>query len=158
MKIYSPAAHAFYAPEFEADYRAGGAWPADGVEITDELHAELLEAQSAGKVITADEDGNPIAVDPPPPTREQSITILRAAVQAHLDDAARQYGYLGIDDAVTYADESTVPQYEVEGKALRTWRSQVRQAAKAVFDAWHDGDPAPTPEQVLAVLPAFEAP
>lgn len=41
--------------------------PADAVEITSEFHAELLAAQSGGKVIRAGEDGKPVAVDPPPP-------------------------------------------------------------------------------------------
>lgn len=42
--------------------------PADAVEITDEYHSILLEAQSSGRQITADENGHPIAINPPKPT------------------------------------------------------------------------------------------
>ncbi|MCG9032691.1 hypothetical protein [Laribacter hongkongensis] len=55
--------------------------PADAVEITAEQHAELLAAQSAGKIITADADGNPIATDPPPP----SLDDLRAAALTRIN-------------------------------------------------------------------------
>ena len=37
--------------------------PDDAVEITDEQHQELLQGQSNGKQITADDDGNPILID-----------------------------------------------------------------------------------------------
>ena len=52
----------------------GDAIPADAVEITNEQHAALLSAQSAGKLIQSDDGGNPIAVAPPAP----SIETLRA--------------------------------------------------------------------------------
>ena len=42
----------------------GAAIPADVVEITEREHALLMVEQSAGKVIVADANGNPIAVDP----------------------------------------------------------------------------------------------
>ncbi|HDN9015381.1 TPA: DUF4376 domain-containing protein [Aeromonas salmonicida] len=43
--------------------------PANAVEISDSYHSDLLQAQSAGKKITANEDGYPIAIDPPTPMR-----------------------------------------------------------------------------------------
>lgn len=39
--------------------------PTDAVEITAEYHAELLQAQSTGKQITADDNGYPIAIEHP---------------------------------------------------------------------------------------------
>lgn len=58
---YSPSRRGFF-PEFlpYADL------PADLIEITDEYHAELMEAQRAGKEIVAGADGVPQAVDPQP--------------------------------------------------------------------------------------------
>lgn len=41
--------------------------PADAVEITSEQHKALIEGQSTGKVIAANDDGFPILQDPPPP-------------------------------------------------------------------------------------------
>ena len=49
----------------------GDAIPADAVEISEAVHAALLEAQSSGKVIQADQSGHPLAVDPPKPTAAQ---------------------------------------------------------------------------------------
>lgn len=52
--------------------------PADAVEITAEHHAALMQAQSEGKVITADDNGYPVAVERPPPGMAQMMGALRA--------------------------------------------------------------------------------
>ncbi len=55
--------------------------PADAVEITREEHAQLLAAQAAGKVIQADQDGKPVAIDYVPPQlsqHEQAMQTLRS--------------------------------------------------------------------------------
>lgn len=51
--------------------------PADAVEITDEQHKALLNAQSTGKIIKADKKGFPIAIDPPAPTDEELAVSAR---------------------------------------------------------------------------------
>jgi hypothetical protein len=68
--FYSAHAAGFFHPVFHGDNI-----PADAVEITDELHAELLLGQSQGKLILADEDGYPQLQDAPVPplsTRQES--------------------------------------------------------------------------------------
>lgn len=45
--------------------------PEDAVEITEELYQQLLDGQTAGKIITTDQNGQPILTDPPPLTGEQ---------------------------------------------------------------------------------------
>lgn len=45
--------------------------PDDKVEITREVHLALLDMQAAGKVISHDDMGHPVAIDPPPPTQAQ---------------------------------------------------------------------------------------
>ncbi|WP_199032092.1 phage tail assembly chaperone [Ralstonia sp. ASV6] len=52
--------------------------PEDAVEISDEVYQALLAAQSAGMRIVADAEGNPIAVDPPPPSADERAAALRA--------------------------------------------------------------------------------
>ena len=52
--------------------------PADAVEITTKQHTELLQGQSEGKVIAADENGYPILQDPPTPTTDQMADTARA--------------------------------------------------------------------------------
>ncbi len=61
--FYSKSTRGFYDTAIH-----GNAIPADAVEITAAEHAALLAAQSSGKVIQADKDGKPVAVDPPKPT------------------------------------------------------------------------------------------
>ena len=55
--------------------------PNDLVEITDEKWGELLESNSQGKLIQADETGYPIAINPPLsdvplPTAEEKLALL----------------------------------------------------------------------------------
>jgi hypothetical protein len=58
--------------------------PSDAVAITEVQHQALLTGQSAGKLITADANGNPILVDPPAPP----LADVQARSLAALDDAA----------------------------------------------------------------------
>lgn len=56
--------------------------PADAVEITPEQHQALMDAQSQGKRIEADESGRPVAVDPPPPSLDEVKAAKVAAINA----------------------------------------------------------------------------
>lgn len=71
--FYSKSTGGFFDPEIH-----GGNIPADAVEISADEHRALLDAQSAGKIIAASDDGAPVAVDPPAPTVEQRAASLRA--------------------------------------------------------------------------------
>lgn len=89
-----------------------------------------------------------------PPTPEQIIEAMRAAIQAHMDTTAQGYGYDDIKAAVTYADEPAVPKFQAEGRAFRAWRSLVWAHAYAVLDEVRAGTrPQPTAEELLAELP-----
>ena len=71
--FYSKTTGGFYVREIHGDNI-----PADAVEITAEQHAALLQGQSGGKLITADENGYPVLIDPPVPTTEQLAATARA--------------------------------------------------------------------------------
>lgn len=58
--LYSPSTNGFYLTEIH-----GNNIPNDVVEITQNQHSQLLEAQSQGKIIQPDENGFPVAVDRP---------------------------------------------------------------------------------------------
>lgn len=60
---------------------------------------------------------------PPALTQEQVVAAYSAAVQSHLDAAARDAGYDNINTAVSYANEPSVVKFQIEGAALRAWRS-----------------------------------
>lgn len=57
--LYSKSTGGFYDAAIH-----GTNIPADAVEVSDQAYAALIAAQSTGMVITADADGNPIAVAP----------------------------------------------------------------------------------------------
>lgn len=74
--FYSKSTNGFYTPEIHGD-----TIPADNVEISTEYHAELLQAQSDGKQIIADDDGYPIAIDPVLPVRTKESLIAEVAAK-----------------------------------------------------------------------------
>lgn len=93
---YSPSKNGFFPPNLEQAYRDAGSWPNDLVEITPEQHATLLQGQSEGKIIAADENGYPVLQDPPPapPYVPQQVTRAQgkaALIQAGLWDAVESY-------------------------------------------------------------------
>jgi len=86
---------------------------------------------------------------------ERKITAISDIVQAHLDAEAKLRGYDSIHTAVTYADEPSAPTFQVEGAALRAWRSAVWTSCYALLAEWEAGNISePTADDVLAQLPA----
>lgn len=151
--FYSATTGGFYTPEIHGDNI-----PSDAVEITEAEHAALLEGQSQGKLIGADENGRPILQDPPPPTAEQIVAQYTAAVQKHLDDFARTLGYDGIMSACTYAT-STVPKFKAEGQYAVEARDATWTKCYEVLAAVEAGSrPMPTLEELLTELPVLTWP
>lgn len=95
---------------------------------------------------------------PPPPTADQVIASLTAAVQAHLDATARTRNYDGILSLCSYA-ASTNPKFGPEGLAGVAWRDAVWAACYAVLAAVQAGTrTTPTAAELLAELPAMAWP
>jgi hypothetical protein len=151
--FYSKVTGGFYDTAIHGDNI-----PADAVEISNEEHSALLEAQSHGKIIHGDTLGNPVAVDPPPPTPEQILSSFTAATQQRLDAFAKTRGYDGILSACTYATSAAV-QFSVEGQYCLNARDATWSAAYALLaDVESGARPMPTLEDVLAALPALAWP
>jgi hypothetical protein len=70
---YSQSTNGFYDEAIHGD-----AIPEDAVEITVEEHAALIEGQSQGKLITADENGKPVLQDRPAPTKAELLATAEA--------------------------------------------------------------------------------
>ncbi len=71
----------FYANSTGGVYDAsvhGHIIPSDAVEITTEYHAALIEGQSHGKRIVADENGFPVLADPPATTADDIWRRIKA--------------------------------------------------------------------------------
>ncbi|EMV7654251.1 tail fiber assembly protein [Escherichia coli] len=65
---YAKSTGGFYTPEIN-----GKNIPDDAIEITEDEYLGLLQAQADGKIITSDNNGNPVAIDPPPLTQEELV-------------------------------------------------------------------------------------
>ena len=151
--FYSKTTGGFYTREIHGDNIA-----ADAVEITVEEHQALIEGQSLGKRIVADENGRPILQDPPPPSPEQIVAQYTAAVQKHLDDFARTRDYDSILSAATYAT-STVPKFAAEGQYAVEARDATWAKCYEVLAAVEAGSsPMPTLDELLAELPVLTWP
>jgi len=123
-KLYSASNRGFYCRDVHGD-----AIPPDAVEITDDEHASLLAAQSAGQVITADAAGRPIAVDLPPPTVEQQWQMLRAERDRRL--AASDV--MVLPDRWAAYDESQRAAWTAYRQALRDLPEQTADPAAPVW-------------------------
>ncbi|OKP02632.1 tail fiber assembly protein [Xenorhabdus eapokensis] len=90
-------------------------YPADLKPISNDLHNQLLDGQANGKRITADVDGFPILVDPPPPTPEQLQQRAESQKRYLMSHASGKIAPL--QDAVDL-DMAT----DAEKSALTKWR------------------------------------
>lgn len=61
--------------------------PAGTVEITEIEFDELMKKQSTGLLISHDEEGKPIAVEPPPPSKEEAVSYAEQQKSALLLEA-----------------------------------------------------------------------
>lgn len=65
---------------------------------------------------------------------DELINNQRTFVVNHLNNKAIERGYLSIADAISYADEPAVSQFQREGQAFRAWRSLVWERINEYFD------------------------
>lgn len=151
--FYSKSTGGFYSREIHGDNIHS-----DAIEITTEQHSELIEGQSQGKRIVADENGFPVLADPPLPTAEQMIAQYTAGVQQHLDTFAQTRNYDGILSAASYAT-STVPKFAAEGQYAVEARDAAWAKCYEVLAAVETGSrPMPTLDELLAELPVLAWP
>lgn len=61
--------------------------PDDAIELSDEYYHALFAGQDAGKLITVNDDGMPILVDQPAPTKEQFIARAESKKTALMAEA-----------------------------------------------------------------------
>lgn len=63
---FSPSQVAFYPASLREVYEHAGCWPVDGEWVSAELHEQLMNEQAAGRAISSDVNGNPVAIERPP--------------------------------------------------------------------------------------------
>lgn len=101
---YSRSTNGFYVHGIHA------AMPDDVIEITQAQHQELILGQSNGKIISSDENGKPVLIDPPQPTTEQLATQARAKR----------------DSLLSACDWTQVSDAPVDQEAWATYRQALR--------------------------------
>lgn len=105
------------------------------------------------------ETGSPSNPQPVEPTFEERLKALQDGVQLHLDAIARAYGYDSIASGVSYAEEPAVRKFQLEGQALRAWRSLVWAYCYQTLDAVQVGlSNEPTLATLIEALPVFVPP
>lgn len=140
-KFYSKTTNSFYDSEINPVI------PTESVEITEKNWQSLIDAQANGKVIKADQNGNPIAVDYEAPAL--TVDSCNALAQVQLDEIAQEWGYSSIVSAVSYAN-STNAQFKADAEALIAWRDNLWQEAYTI----EKGALPATADAFLAMLPS----
>lgn len=117
MKIwFSAELNAFFQSDWFEEQ------PAGTVEITESEFDELMQKQSTGLLISHDENGNPIAVEPPPPTKEEIVSYAEQQKTALLLEAQETISFwqtelqLGI---ISDADKASLIAWMSYIKALK---------------------------------------
>ncbi|SFD83190.1 hypothetical protein [Massilia yuzhufengensis] len=125
------------------------------IEVTPEVHAEWVkyranEARDGVELLLAESPALPEAV---------IVAMYEQAVDQHIDTGARAYGYMSILTAISYAEEPAVQRFQLEGQALRAWRSLCYAKCHEVLAAVKAGARAqPTVGQLLAEMPLIDLP
>jgi hypothetical protein len=93
---------------------------------------------------------------PPQPTPQELQRLLTDTVQSLMDSKAQAYHYDNLTTAVTYAEEPSVPKFQEEGQAFRSWRSTVWATAYSILAEVQAGTRSfPTVSEVPSLLPPF---
>jgi hypothetical protein len=99
------------------------------------------------------------AVDP---MSEEGMRLAREAVLKKITDEllnakAKSTGFESMADAITYADDNTVAEYQRLGASLRSWRALVKAAVVQRFAEFTAGTTPPPADTAawIAMLPEF---
>ncbi|WP_213937517.1 phage tail assembly chaperone [Pseudomonas sp. dw_612] len=115
----------FFDPAVHGEIGSPGCTIPEGAkEITEEQHAELVAAQSGGKLIIPDPDGYPMAIEPLPPTNDEVAATERAWRDQRLSETdslvTRHRDELGEGVATTLAAEQYA-ELQIYRRGLRNW-------------------------------------
>jgi len=127
--------------------------PDDLVDVPAKTWAALQ-----GKSIEVGPDGMPRERVAPPPTFDERKAALLAAVDAHLNAAAKAKGYDSIMNAALRAALPNSP-FHADGVAFGTWMDQVYAKCYEVLAQVQGGEiEEPAKDVLLRMLPLLELP
>lgn len=111
---YSKSKEGFYTSEIHKDNI-----PEDKVEISKELHKNLLLGQSKGLVIGVDGNGIPCLVDPPTPSDAELIAANNAKVISEIEALERDLQPRAMRDALLYKNNTRLTELDRQIAILR---------------------------------------
>ncbi|WP_410736676.1 tail fiber assembly protein [Citrobacter koseri] len=71
--FFSASTCGFYDDQMKENYIDAGSWPDDTVPVSERWYEYLIQKQSEGKIIIANEYGSPVISDPAPLSTEQLV-------------------------------------------------------------------------------------
>lgn len=135
MIFYCSENNGFYSSQVHGDSIPKGA-----IEITNEEYEALKAGQSAGLIITANDQGEPILVNHPPLSKEQVESSARAArdeaIASSMWIAERHRSEVSIGTVSTITEQQYI-QLLTYHQSLRDWPAQ---------PGWPDIDMPPAPD------------
>lgn len=151
--FYSKSTGGFYSTEIH-----GNNMPDDVVEITNEHYTHLLNSQSNGFSIGADEDGNPIATAPPPESQleliQQAVNKVKFALQSAIDSKAHESGFSAGNAFMLYAGFTN--PFKASSLVFAQWEASVWEQAEAYKTQVLAGKaPMLSPQEAVAMMPAY---
>lgn len=133
---FSASRNAFYRHDLKERYKATGSWPADAVEVTDDVYQEFKSADAAtGKQRDADANGRPCWVDIPP----ASLADLATAALRRINTG---YSAAIAEILAEYPDAETL-SFDKQEKQATAW------------DAWQQAGAVPEDEPATPYLDAM---
>lgn len=104
---YSKSTGGFYLSEIH-----GENIPADSVEITEEDHAALMQGQTDGMLITADDNGYPVLTERPAPSPAELAQQAAHKRTSLISEASAIIAPLADAKAGGYIDDGDIPRLE----------------------------------------------
>ncbi|MFJ4346879.1 phage tail assembly chaperone [Pseudomonas sp. NPDC089401] len=142
--FYSPSENTCYSPDLRERYIKAGTWPADAVELSQELFASVVSQRPADKLMQPGADGLPELVDFPAAdsgqilTKERTWRDAKLAEVVWLRDRHRDQLEIGSDTTLTAEQFNALLVFM---QALRDWPQS---------DAFPDVSQRPAPPVWLA--------
>lgn len=84
---YSPSENAFYVVALKNTYELSGTWPADALDIPDDISVKYMAEPPQGKIRVAGENGFPTWAEIPPPSHEELIEQAESERQLLINQA-----------------------------------------------------------------------
>lgn len=116
--LWSPSKQGFYCREIHGDNT-----PFDVVSVGDEQYKSLMDHQTQGCLIRANDAGQPEAIhsDDMTMTAEAVASAFTARVQREIEGLAVSWGYDSVLSSASYA-MSAIPKFKAEALALLVYR------------------------------------